>query len=160
MKINLIRMISLIALAQLSSVEAIAACDQLAGRLIAKQLRPEVEGLDCSVVKHAGVDKKDHKLVGVCYESTGPTSRIRIDTRLHCSASTKSVASKLMGSRRRPSVSENVTVLAEARGADCHLNDVSIKPSGELGKALAALFDANGRARKALEQGLADACKQ
>jgi hypothetical protein len=57
-------------------------------------------------------------------------------------------------------VSENVTVEADVMGADCHLNYVNVRPSGELGKVVVALFDANGKAREALEQGLADACKK
>jgi hypothetical protein len=152
--------IYLLVLTPLLPVNARAACDQFAGNLISKQLRPQIASIDCAVLKQAGIDKKDHKLVSVCYESTGPTSRIRIDTQLHCYGSSESVVSKLIGGKNAPSVSENVTVEAEARGSDCHLNDVKIQPSGELGKALAALFDANGKARKALEQGLAEACKK
>jgi hypothetical protein len=104
------------------------------------------------------VDKKDHKLVGVCYQSTGPTSQIRIDTQLHCYGSSESVVGKLFGGNNVPSVSENLTVEAEARGSDCQVTNVSVKPSGELGKALASLFDANGKARKALQDALAQAC--
>jgi hypothetical protein len=135
-----------------------AACDDLVDRLITSKLKPVIEDLDCSVVKNLGVDKKDHKLVGVCYESTGPTSKIRIDTQLHCQGSDKSVVSQIVGKHNIPSVSENVTVMAEARGSDCKVTDTQVKPSGELGKALASLFDANGKARDALQQGLTEAC--
>jgi hypothetical protein len=134
-----------------------AACDDLADRLITNKLKPVIEDLDCSVVKNLGVDKKDHKLVGVCYESTGATSKIRIDTQLHCQGSDQSVVGQIVGKHAIPSVSD-VTVVAEARGSDCTVIDAQIQPSGELGKALASLFDANGRARDALQQGLTEAC--
>lgn len=135
-----------------------AACDELVGNLIKAKLRPVVEGLDCAVVKKLGVDNKDHKLVGVCYESTGPASQIRIDTQLHCHGSGESVVGKLLGGGNAPSVSENLTVEAEARGSDCQVTRVSVRPSGELGKALAVLFDANGKAREALQDALTQAC--
>jgi hypothetical protein len=141
-----------------SPVKAIAACDELVGRLISTKLRPLVEVLDCAVVKGAGVDRKDHKLVGVCSESTGPISQIKIDTQLHCHSSDESVAGKLLGGKNAPSVSENLTVEAEATESDCHVTAVWVKPSGELGKALAALFDANGKARAALQEGFTQAC--
>jgi hypothetical protein len=115
--------------------------------------------LDCAVVKGLGVDKKDHKLAGVCYQSTGAMSQIRIDTQLHCYGSGESVVGKLLGGKNAPSVSENLTVEAEARGSDCQVMSVSVKPSGELGKALASLFDADGRARTALQDALTQACK-
>lgn len=141
-------------------VDAIAACDELLGSLISAKLGPVISDLDCAVVKNLGVDKKDHKLAGVCYQSTGPTSQIRIDTQLHCSSSDESVVGKLLGGKNAPSVSENLTVEAEARGSDCQVTSVSVKPSGELGKALASLFDADGRARKALQDALTSACKK
>lgn len=144
-------------LAALTPVKAFAECDQFIGNILSKHLRPVIENADCPV---AGLDKKGHDLVGVCYESSGPTSHIIIDTHLNCHASGESVVSKLFGARNAPSVSENLTVEADVRGADCHLNYVNVKPSGELGKVLVALFDANGKAREALEQGLADACKK
>lgn len=139
-------------------VSADAACDELVGSLIKSKLRPVVEDLDCAVVKSLGVDKKDHKLVGVCYQSAGPTSQIRIDTQLHCYGSSESVVGKLFGGKNAPSVSENLTVEAEARGSDCQVTSVSVQPSGELGKALASLFDANGKARTALQDALTQAC--
>lgn len=135
-----------------------AACDDLMDNLITAKLKPVIEGLDCLMVKNLGVDKPDHKLAGVCYQSTGATSQIRIDTQLHCQGSDKSVVSQVMGKHNIPSVSENVTVEAEARGSDCSVTDVKVKPSGELGKALASLFDANGKARDALQQALTQAC--
>jgi len=107
-----------------------------------------------------GLDKKGHKLVGVCYQSSGSTSHIVIDTSLNCHASGESVVSKLFGAKNAPSVSENVTVEADVTGADCHLNYVNVKPSGALSQVLVALFNANGKAREALEQGLAEACKK
>jgi hypothetical protein len=135
-----------------------AACDDLVDNLIAAKLRPVIEDLDCSVVKNLGVDKKDHKLAGVCYQSTGATSQIKIDTQLHCHGSDQSVVGQVFGKHNVPSVSENVTVEAEARGSDCTVTDLRVKPSGELGKALATLFDANGKARGALQQALTQAC--
>jgi hypothetical protein len=133
------------------------ACDELVDTVISRHLGPVIETADCPL---PGLDKKGHRLVGVCYESAGPTSHIRIDAQLNCHASGESVASKLFGGKNAPSASENVTIEAEARGADCQVLSVDVKPSGELGKVLAAMFDANGKARQALQQGLVDVCKK
>jgi hypothetical protein len=160
MKIVGTAIIAVVVLIPLSPIQAAAACDELIGTIIAKHLRPVIENAECPVVKDGGLDKKGHKLAGVCYESRGRTSQIRIDTQLNCHASGESVVAKLLGGKNAPSISENVTVEAEARGADCKLLNVEVKPSGELGKVLADMFDANGRARQALDQGLAEVCKQ
>jgi hypothetical protein len=150
---------TVVVLMQLVVGKTFAACDDLIGSIITKHLGPVIANADCPVAKDAGLDQKGHKLTGVCYESQGATSKIKIDTTLNCHSSNESVVSKLLGSKNSPSISENVTVEAEARGADCQLLSVEVEPSGELGKILAAMFDANGKARQALEQGLADACK-
>jgi hypothetical protein len=104
------------------------------------------------------LDKKGHRLGNVCYESSGPTSHIRIETHLNCHGSKKSVGAIAFGDKL--SVSEDVTIEAEVRGSDCHLNYARVKPSGEMGKVLTSLFDANKEARKALEQGLATVCNK
>jgi hypothetical protein len=155
MKIVRITAPFLVVITSLSPMKTFA-CDQFIGNILSKHLRPVIENASCI----AGLDKNGHQLAGVCYESSGPTSHIKIDTHLNCHASNESVVGKLVGGKNVPSVSENVTVEADVRGADCHLNYVNVKPSGELGKVFAALFDANGKARKALEDGLAEACKQ
>ena len=134
-----------------------SACDALIGTIITKQLGPAIENADCPI---PGLDKPGHKLVGVCYESAGPTSKIKIDTALDCHASGESVISKLTGGDNAPSKTENVSVEAEARGSNCELLSVEVKPSGELAKLAASWFDANGKARQALQQGLADVCKK
>jgi hypothetical protein len=136
---------------------AASACDALIGTIITKQLGPAIEQADCPI---PGLDKPGHKLVGVCYESAGATSKIKIDTALNCHASGESVISKLTGGDNAPSKTENVSVEAEARGSDCQLLSVDVKPSGELAKLAASWFDANGKARQALQQGLADVCKK
>lgn len=138
-------------------LNAALSCDELVGTIISRHLGPVIESADCPL---PGLDKKGHKLVGVCYDSAGPTSNIRIDTLLNCHASDESVISHVFGSKNAPSASENVTVEAEARGADCQLLSVDVQPSGELGKVIAAMFDANGKARQALEQGLTEVCKK
>ena len=56
------------------------------------------------------------------------------------------------------SISERVTANAQVRGADCTVQDVHVKPSGEIGKILVSAFDVNGRARKALQDGLNKMC--
>lgn len=142
----------LVVLTSFAPMKAFAQCDQLIGNILSKHLRPEIENADCAVVRRAGLDKKGHELKRVCYESSGPTSHIRIDTHLNCHTSPKAVF--------KSSVSENVTVEADVSGSDCKLNYVKVKPSGELGKVLVALFNANGKARKALEQGLAEVCNK
>ncbi len=136
---------------------AASACDALIGTIITKQLGPAIEKADCPI---PGLDKPGHKLVGVCYESAGATSKIKIDTALNCHASGESVVSKLVGGDNAASKTENVSVEAEARGSDCQLLSVEVKPSGELAKLAASWFDANGQARQALERGLADVCKK
>lgn len=135
-----------------------AACDDLVDNLIIAKLRPVIAELDCSVLNKAGLDKKDHKLAGVCYQSTGATSEIRIDTQLRCHSSDQSVPGRLLGGSSVPSASEDVTAEAKVRGSDCFVIEVVVKPSGELGKLLAKLFDANGKAREALQQALTQAC--
>ncbi|MGU3420786.1 hypothetical protein [Methylobacterium sp. D54C] len=128
------------------------ACDDLVGSILAANLRPAIEDLDCSVLKKAGLDKKGHKLNGVCYESSGPASHVRVDTSLNCHTSDKALIPS--------SVSENVSVDADVRGVDCQVTDIRVKPSGELGKALTSMFGANGKAREALQKGLNQACKR
>lgn len=140
-------------------VDAHAACDDLVGNLILAKLRPAVEGLDCSVVKKLGMDKKDHKLASVCYRSNGAISGITIDARLRCYGSDKAVFTRAMGKDNAPSVSENVIIDAEARGSDCMVTALNVRPSGDLGKALVRLFDANGKARIALQKALDQACR-
>lgn len=147
----------LFTLAAIAPLPAFAACDELVDHILAVQLAPAIEGADCPF---PGLDKKGHKLVGVCYQSTGPTSHITIDTALNCHASDESIPAKLFGGKNTPSKTENVTVEAEARGSDCSLVVVQVKPSGELAKLLVPLFDANGKARTALEKGLAQVCKK
>lgn len=127
-------------------------CDDLVGSILAANLRPVIEDLDCSVLKKAGLDKKGHKLIGACYESFGPTSHVRVDTSLNCHTSDKALIPS--------SVSENVSVEADVRGADCQVTDIRVKPSGELGKALTLMFGANGKAREALQKGLDQARKR
>lgn len=147
-------------LASLVATPSSAACDLFVSGVLFRHLAPAVADADCSVLGRAGLDKKDHHLVSVCYESSGPTSHIRIDTQLRCHASDESVMSHLFGRRNTPSISENVSAEAEVRGQDCHLNYVKVKPSGEISKILVAVFDANGKARKALQDGLNEICKK
>jgi hypothetical protein len=144
-------------LAPFAPLNAAAACDGLIGTIITKHLAPAIEHAGCPF---PGMDKPGHKLVGVCYESAGPTSKIKIDTALNCHASGESVTSKLTGGDKALSKTENVSVEAEARSADCQLLDVKVKPSGEIAKLAASWFDANGKAKQALEQGLAEICKK
>lgn len=150
-------MIALAIAGALAPFGAAAACDALIGTIITKQLGPAIEKADCPI---PGLDKPGHKLVGVCYESAGATSKIKIDTALNCHASGEGAVSKLLGGNNAPSKTENVSVEAEARGSDCELLSVEVKPSGELAKLAASWFDANGKARQALQQGLADVCKK
>jgi hypothetical protein len=141
-------------------VNAFAACDLFIGGILHKHLAPAVADADCPVARNVGLDKKGHYLQAVCYESSGPTSHINIDAHLNCHGSNESVVGKLFGGRNVPSVSEDVRVEVDVSGANCGVNYVKVKPSGELGKLFAHLFDANGKARKALERGLAEVCKK
>jgi len=139
----------------LAPIKAFAQCDQFIGKILSEHLKPVIESADCPFAKKAGLDKKGHRLGNVCYESSGPTSHIRIETHLNCHGSKKGLFAFA-----KPSVSEDVAIEAEVRGSDCHLNYVRVKPSGEMGKALTSLFDANKEARKALEQGLTTVCNK
>lgn len=147
-----------LSMAMLDPSRSMAACDELVGRILTRHLRPVIENADCSIPGRAGLDKKDHKLISLCYESSGSTSRIRLDAVLSCRSGDDSVASRILG-KNAPSISEDVAVEAEVRGTDCTLTGVHVGASGEVGKALASLFDADGRARTALEQGLSEVCQ-
>ena len=126
------------------------ACDDLADKLLASFLAPAISGLDCSVLKRAGVDQADHKLESVCYTSNGPTSSVQIVASLHCHTGDHAFI--------KFSTSDHVTAEAQVRGADCSVIDAHVTTSGEVGKVLAAALDANGRARVALQEGLNKLC--
>ena len=141
----------------LTPLPARAACDDLVGMILTKRLTPALDSSGCPL---PGLDKGKHKLNRVCYESAGATSHVTVDTTLTCQASGESVPAKLLGGKNTPSKSENVTVEADARGADCSLIDVKVEPSGELAKVASWLFGADGKARSALQQGLDDVCRK
>jgi hypothetical protein len=139
------------ALACLCLGEAAAqACDDLADKLLSSFLDPAIKGLGCSELGKAGVDKADHKLESICYTSNGPTSSVEIVASLHCSTSDKALIPA--------SVSERVTADAQVRGADCSVQNASVRPSGEIGKVLASALNADGRVRTALQDGLNKLC--
>jgi hypothetical protein len=126
------------------------ACDDLADKLLSSFLGPAIKGLGCSELGKAGVDKADHKLESVCYTSSGPTSSVEIVASLHCHTGDQALIPV--------SISERVTADAQVRGADCSVQNVSVRPSGEIGKVLASALNANGRARNALQEGLNKLC--
>lgn len=140
------------------TADASAACDEFASKIIEKKLAPAIADLDCTLVKEGGLDKKGHQLKKVCYESSGVTSKIHIETYLRCYSSSESFVSKIGGEKTQPSISENADADAEVRGADCKLLNVKVSPSGEISKVLVKWFDVDGKARKALEGGLAEIC--
>ena len=109
---------ALVILVAFAPFKAASACDELVGTIITKHLGPAIEQADCPI---PGMDKPGHKLVGVCYESAGPTSKIKIDTALNCHASGESVTSKLTGGDKALSKTENVSVRQrrEGRIASC-----------------------------------------
>lgn len=102
-------MVALAIAGALAPFQSASACDALIGTIITRQLGPAIEKADCPI---PGLDKPGHKLVGVCYESAGATSKIKIDTALNCHASGESAVSKLLGGDNAPSKTENVSVEA------------------------------------------------
>jgi len=126
------------------------ACDDLAGKLLTAHLDPAIKSLGCSALGRAGLDNAEHKLESVCYTSTGPTSTVQIVAGLTCRTSDAAFI--------KTSLSERVTAEARVRGSDCLVEDVSVKPSGEIGKIFAQAFDLQGRARAALQDALAKVC--
>jgi hypothetical protein len=129
---------------------AARACDDLADKLLSLYLDPAIKSLGCSALRKAGVDKADHKLESVCYTSSGPTSAVEIVVNLHCHTGGEALIPI--------SISERVTADAQVRGADCNVQSVSVRPSGEIGKILASAFNLDGSARKALQDGLSKLC--
>lgn len=131
------------------SVGTVRACDDLADKLLSSYLAPAIQLLGCSELGKAGVDKADHKLENICYTSNGPTSAVEIVASLHCHTGKAVIL---------VSISERVTADAQVRGADCSVQSVSVRPSGEIGKVLASAFNVDGRARTALQEGLNKLC--
>lgn len=127
------------------------ACDDFIGNVLSTQLAPAIQSLGCSALGKAGVDVAEHRLERVCYTSSGATSKLEIVAGLRCRTGDKALIPV--------SISERVTADAEVRGADCSLLSVHVRPSGEIGKILVRAFDADGQARKALEDGLKKICK-
>ncbi|MGY4298847.1 Tfp pilus assembly protein PilX [Bradyrhizobium sp. i1.4.4] len=140
--------------------EQALACDELISNAIKTYASPAFADLDCNVLGQAGLDKKGHTINNVCYESSGPMSHVRVDTTLNCHASDESVVSKLLGSKNGPSFSENVSVDADIKGADCTVLNLKVSVSGEVGKAIAALFGADEKGGKALGDFLKQVCNR
>jgi hypothetical protein len=143
----------------LVSSKAVAECDQSVGSILSKHLSPAIENIECASLKQPQAVAKAHKLLGVCYQFFGKISRVTLEARLSCHDDGSSVDSHLFGSENAPGLSENVSVDVEV-GADCQIDDVKAQPIGDLGKLLASSFAENGAARKALQDGLAEGCKQ
>jgi hypothetical protein len=133
-----------------ASAETAGACDELAGKLLATYVAPAIASLGCSELERAGVDKSDHKLESVCYASEGPSSSVQIVASLRCHTGDRALIPV--------SISERVTADAVVRGSDCAVQSAGIRPSGDIGRVLAAAFDLNGRARTALQEGLTKLC--
>lgn len=148
-----------LALAALNSENAFA-CDELISNAIKTYASPAFAELDCGIFGKAGLNKKGHTINGVCYQSSGPTSHIRIDTTLNCSASGEGAISKLLGGNNRPSVSENVSADADIKGSDCSVLNLKVSVSGAIGKAVADLFGADEKGGKALGDFLKQVCKR
>jgi hypothetical protein len=126
------------------------ACDELAGRLLTKIIQPEIEKLGCQGLENLGLNRSEHRLESICYESSGPQSRISIAAMLKCRTGS--------GALIQSQVSERVRAHAEVRASDCQVLDLSVDAAGSLGKLLLRAFDSNGSARKALQDALSRAC--
>lgn len=149
----------LLALVAFQSERALA-CDELISNAIRTYASPAFAEVDCNVLGKAGLDKRGHTINNVCYQSSGPTSHIRIDATLNCHASGESVASKILGGKNKPSVSENVSADADIKGADCSVLDLKVSVSGAIGRAIADLFGADEKGGKALGDFLKQVCKR
>lgn len=125
------------------------ACDDFATRLITKSIKSQIESLDCGALGRAGLDKRDHHLKSVCYSSTGSQSRIEIVADLSCRTSGAAVF--------HAQVSDTVSARATVNG-NCEIQGVEVQAAGDVGKTLLRAFDANGAARKALQEALKNAC--
>jgi hypothetical protein len=139
-----------LALALSDMVLAAPACDELAGRLLAKAIRPAIEGLECRGISKVGLDRSEHRLESICYTSSGPQSRIEIASTLKCRTSDRALI--------KSEVSEHVTAFAVVRASDCQIVDLGVNTSGELGQLLLRAFDVPGKARDALQLALSQAC--
>jgi hypothetical protein len=126
------------------------ACDDLIGRLITRALKPAVEGFSCGELGFAGLDVAEHRLESVCYTSEGASSQIQIVASLKCRTSDAAFI--------RSQVSDRLTARATMRGSDCQITDVHVDAESQLGRAFLRSFDVNGKARKALETALENAC--
>jgi hypothetical protein len=147
------RVIGAIALViMVTAATSASACDDLADRLLSSYLGPAIQALGCSELGKAGVDVAEHKLESVCYTSSGSTSSVEIVASLSCHTSSAAVI--------KGSVSERVIADAQVRGADCNVQDIKVRPSGEIGKILIGAFGVNGRAHAALQDGLSRICSR
>lgn len=129
----------------------VEACDELAGRLITSAVRPAIEGLGCQDLGRAGLDKAQHRLGSVCYESSGPVSTVAMAAELSCRTGD--------GALIKASVSERISATAKVRASDCLVLGVELSASGDIGRILLRAFDVEGRARKALQDALAKVCR-
>ena len=126
------------------------ACDELAGRLLANAVRPAIESLGCGDLAKAGLDRSDHHLDSLCYSSSGPDSSVDITASLTCKTSDAALI--------KSHVSENVSGSARVRASDCQILELHLDASGEIGKIMIRAFDAEGAARRALQDALEHLC--
>ena len=143
-------LIALVTTALAAGQGPVEACDELAGRLIASAVRPAIETLGCRDLGRAGIDRANHRLSSICYESSGSVSTVAMAAVLSCRTGD--------GAMIPASVSERVEATAKVRASDCLVLGVDVSASGGIGRILLRAFDAEGRARKALQDALAKVC--
>jgi hypothetical protein len=131
-------------------VASAQSCDEFAGRLIANAVRPSIEALGCAELRRAGLDRSEHRLHHVCYSSSGATSNLEIVADLKCRTGDKALI-PAQGSER-------VTARVRVRAADCQITQLNIDADSDIGRMLLQAFDAEGKARQALQKALQGTC--
>ena len=128
-----------------------SACDDFVSGVLSRAVAPAIEGLGCAGIGQAGLDQADHHLTSLCYESAGATSKVTMTASLTCKTSDAAFI--------RKSLSENLTAVAEVRGADCQILSLDVKASGAVGELLVKAFNVQGIARAKLQEALSKICK-
>jgi hypothetical protein len=142
--------ISLLACILVPATGVGAPCDELVSRLLLKHLKNPIENAERGPLGMAGLDKRDHHLESVCYSSNGPVSSVIMVVSLTCKTSDRALI--------KASVSEKITGTLQITGADCKVSNVNLGAAGEIGKVLLNVFNAQGKARDALQNALTNAC--
>lgn len=126
------------------------ACDDLTSKLVASYLDPVIRSLGCGELGKHGLDVPSQKLNSVCYKSSGSSSSIEMVVSLNCHTGPHALIPS--------SISERVTADVDFELGSCSVQNVQLRPSGEIGKVIFGAFDIDGHARVALQKALNKLC--